>query len=122
MCCRPLDHISASKSTAVVEGCPSLADEPGPAWNPGGGKKAQGPPRANSATPEANGHQGRVLPLTLAHLRQVRSPQDTPTLPTGREPSPERSQHLAGEAQLPRRPPSPLTLPPQEAGVEMAPS
>lgn len=122
MCCGPLDNISASKRTAVVEDCPSLADEPGPAWNPGGRKEAQEPPRAKSAAPEASGHQGRVLPLTLAHLRQVWSPQDTPTLPTGREPSPERSQHLAGEAQLPRHPPSPPTLPPQEAGVEMTPS
>ena len=74
MCLRPLDHISTSKSTAVVEDCPSLADEPGLAWNPGGGKKAQRPPRAKSTTPEASGHQGRVLPLTLAHLRQVWSP------------------------------------------------
>ncbi|CAI9175130.1 unnamed protein product [Rangifer tarandus platyrhynchus] len=60
----------SGQRTAVVEDCPSLADEPGPAWNPGGGKEAQEPPRAKSAAPEASGHRGRVLPLTLAHLRQ----------------------------------------------------
>lgn len=98
MCCGLLGNVPSANCTAVVEACPSPADEPGRSWHPGGGREARGPAGAKSPAPEASGCLGLTVSLTLAHLRQVLSPWDTPIPFTGEAAKPRESQHQAEQA------------------------